>query len=324
MGQPISILDYAKKQWGADALVTKALSASNLSEGGALIPPDVASDIIPLLRPASAVDSLNPVFMPMPTGKIDVPKVTGGASASYIGENEDIPKTQQAFGMVSLVAKKLAALVPISNDLLLRTTGADTIVRDDTVASLAQRGDLAKIRGLGTEHSPRGLRYQAASGNIIPANATVNLANVTDDLKKVFNAIEATNAKMIRPAWILSPRSKNYLMFVRDSNGNLVWHDEMKGGTLLGFPFRVTTQIPNNLGSGTDESEVYFADFADVVVGETGSLRVDISTEAAYMESGSLKSAFSLDQTVVRVIQEHDLGVRYDGSIVVLTAVKWI
>ena len=39
--------------------------------------------------------------------------------------------------------------------------------------------------------------------------------------------------------------------------------------------------------------------------------------------SGTVQSAFDNDETVLRVIVEHDLAVRYDRAIAVIEAVKW-
>lgn len=324
-GRIISAVDFAAKAYGKDSPVVKALSATSFTEGGAIVPEEVAADIIPLLRPASVIYSLNPTIQPMPTGVYQMPKVSGGAAAEYIGENTNAPKTQPSFGGVRLSAKKLAALVPVSNDWLRRSSATgDSTMRDDLVGAVGQRGDLAFIRGAGSEYSPKGLRYQVHASNIIPANATVNLANVTTDLGKLVLALANANIRFLRPGWVMAPRTWNYLMTVRDGNGNYAFRDELMQGRLWGWPYKWTTQVPVNLGSGTDESELYLADFADVVVGETERLEITTSSEAAYNDGSNVQAAFSLDQTVVRAIVEHDLGIRQDYCIAVLTAVKWL
>jgi HK97 family phage major capsid protein len=83
-----------------------------------------------------------------------------------------------------------------------------------------------------------------------------------------------------------------------------------------------TSQIPRNLGAGT-ETELYFANFTDVVIGDATSILLDVSTEAAYHDGSSVVAAFSLDQTVVRAIFETDMQTRYPESIVLVTGVKW-
>jgi len=96
----------------------------------------------------------------------------------------------------------------------------------------------------------------------------------------------------------------------------------MNNGTLFGFPFRVSTQVPRNLGAGSN-TEIYFADYADVVLGETTQILLDVSSTAAYQSGASVKAAFSLDQTLIRAIVEVDLQVRHEESVVLVETVRW-
>jgi hypothetical protein len=96
----------------------------------------------------------------------------------------------------------------------------------------------------------------------------------------------------------------------------------MLRGTLWGFPFAVSTAVPTTLG-GETESEVYFADFADVVVGESQNLIVDSSQEASYWDGAVTQSAYSRDETIVRAIIEEDLAMRRDVAGAVLTGCTW-
>lgn len=305
-------------------IMQRALAAGSFADGGALIIGEVADGIVELLRPASVFRSLNPVNLPMNEGSITIRKLTGGATASYGEENEDATPSQQTTGNLVLTSKKLLTLVPVSNDLMRSpSAGADTMVRDDVVAAMAQRFDLAAIRGTGFSSTPKGLRYWAPAGNLLPANGTVNLANVTDDLRDLVLLLRSANVRMIRPGWIFSPRTELFLMTIRDGNGNYAFREEMMRGLFWGWPWKSTTQIPENLGGGGNESEIYLADWADVILGEQEGLMIDTSNEASYVESGTTKSAFSRDQTVVRAIQLHDTGMRHDASIAVMTAVLW-
>lgn len=316
--------EYASRRFGEDDIAYRALSVSNVDEGGALVPEPLSASVIELLRPMSAIRRLNPVMVPLVNGKLSLPKVTAGAVAQYIGENENAPKTQGSFGNVHLVFKKLAALVPISNDLIRHAPRSlEPMLRDDLSAGLATASDPKFIRGDGSQYAPKGLRSWAPAANVLTANGTVSLTNVTTDLGRLVLALEEADVRMIRPGWIFAPRTKHYLMTVRDGNGNFAFRDEMLGGTLWGWPFSTTTNVPKNLGGGADESEVYLADFADVVLGEAPNIGITASADAAYDDGGTVKAAFSLDQTVLRAIQEHDLVMRHDESVAVLTAVTW-
>lgn len=321
----MSPVEYARTVF-KDDLVARAMAAGLEASGGAWVPEEWASELIELLRPVSVIRAAGPVLMPIPNGNMTVPRISSGSNAHYVGENTDITSGDLGTNEVKLSAKKLAAIVPISNDLIrFSSYAADQVVRDDIVRAMAVAEDSAFIRGAGTAFTPKGLRNWALSANIIAANGTVNLANTITDANKAANALEGNNVRMIRPVWIMSPRTKNYLMNVTTTTGAFVWRDEMNGGKWQGYPYKVTNNIPNNLNTGTgSESELYLVDMADVVLGDVPGLMIDVSQEAVYTPDGTnLVSAFSRDQTVIRVIEQHDLAMRHDASVAVLTNILW-
>ena len=311
--------EYARTAW-KDERIAKALESGDEAAGGFLIKDAEDAGLIELLRPASVVRSLNPITVPLDTGTLTMPKMTSGSSGGWIGEGEAISLTQPEFGSIRLVAKKYASMVPISNDLLRRASrSVDMLVRDDLVDDIAQSTDLAMIRSDGTQGTPKGLKEFAST---ITANGTVTYDTVTSELGQCLQALGDANVRMRRPGWIIEWRTWRYLITLRDGNGNLIYKPEMDNGSLFGMPFRVTSQIPRNLGGGT-ETEVYFADFADVVLGEATSVLMDVSNTAAYQSGANIIASFSQDQTVIRAIVEMDLQVRHTESVVMIDTVKW-
>lgn len=316
--------EWALQIWGRDVTEALAIGTTTVSGGGAVVPPSFSAEIIELLRPASVILRAGPNRIGMPGGTITIPKMTAGSSAQYIGENVNIGATQPTYGNVVGTSKKLAAIVPVSNEWLDRSVpGADAMLRDDVVASLAQRADLEFLTGNGTQYTPKGLKYWVTAGNEFAANATFNQANALLDLGYAQQLLEEDNVRMLRPAWFFSPRTRYALAVLYSTNGVPVF-PEMGAGRLLGIPYYVSNQISSREGVGTDESQIFLVDMADVVVAEEGTLSIDTSAEAAYQNAeGTLVSAFSSDQTVVRVIHKHDLIVRHAESIVRIHTVKW-
>lgn len=306
----------------------RALAAGDGPAGGFAVADEWSQDIIEFLRPQSVVIKMGGPTLPMTTGTLRLPRISGGAVASYIGENVAAPKTQQTFGQVVANYKKLAALVPISNDLLrYASPNAEGMIRGDLVSAMAQRADLAAIRDNGTASTPKGIRFWAPASGVIAAQTGQTLSNVISDLGKLVVQLRVNNVRFLNPGWLLAPRIWNFLLTVTNTNGFYVFRDEMLSkGTLWGFPFQVTSQIPVNLtdvSAGTAGSEVYLADFADVVICQATQLLVDSSTEAAYVDGSNTNAAFSLDQMVIRTILEHDIVSRHDFSIAVLTGMTW-
>lgn len=329
-GIPVTPADYAKRHFGERDEVTKALTSTDFSAGGALTSTPFAAEFIDLLREASVVRRLGARTVPMPNGSLAIRKLVAGGTGGWIGESGTagrMPNTQQQVGVLQLVKKKLGAQTIVSNDLL-RTAdvSADQIVRDDLRASIGLSEDLAFIRGTGTAFTPKGLRYFAPTANpdhVNAANGTVNLANVTSDLGSLVLKLRRAKVQFVTPAWLMAPGSWNYLMTVRDGNGNFAFREEMMAGRLWGWPFGVTTQIPENLGGGSNESEVYLVDMANAIIGETLQLELVASSEAAYHDGTNVQAAFSQDETVIRAIREVDFGMRHDESVAVLTGVTW-
>lgn len=310
-----------------DYRVAANLEAQNFAAAGFLIGENMSSDFIDVLRPASVVRSLNPTLGVLVGGVLTARKRTGSATASYIGESAKIPVSKPKGGHVRWTAKKLVAMVALSNDLLRagNSLRADEWVRDDMVQVVARKEDISFIRSLGTEYTPTGLRYHAPAANVIAAQAAPDLTKVTTDLGKLRLALKNANVPMLRCGFIFTPRTENYLMNLRDGNGNFAFRAEMLTGKLDGHPYRTTTQIPDNLGGGGNESEIYFADFSEIVIADAPTIGIEFSTEASYDDgTGTQVSTFQNDEALVRVIEEHDLKPRHAEAIAVLTGVIWI
>ena len=330
-----SAAKYVQRSFG-DAEVAKALNTAGVSTGGALIPQNFIPDLIELLRARVVVRKLNPMIVPMPGGNATVPRLAAGATAAYQGELDDIGVSQQTFDDVQLNAKKLTALVPVSNDLIRRAPiGVEAIVRDDLVETLARREDIAFLRGDGSGNSPIGLLNLAAADNklLVAPFADQQPATLTNTAIGVVQGMllqmEMNMCRMARPAWIMSPQVKWFLYGLRDGVGNFIFKDEMDTGKLRGIPLETSQQLPTNLLTGDSPgtpngSEIFLVDFADVVLGETFNITVDASDVAAYKDGGgNMVSAYQRDQTLFRVISEHDLNLRHQASVTVALAPAW-
>jgi HK97 family phage major capsid protein len=293
------------------------------TKGGYLVDQIYSRDFVDVLRPRVVIRSMGARTIPMPEGNFNQRKKTAGSTASYIGERVPVPTTDVTVGQIAMSAKKLAALVPITNQLIRRATiGVEAMVRDDLTEAVALKEDQQFLRGAGSATAPTGLLNLVPAGQKITANATINLANVSNDLAKLELAVLEKDIPMTSPGYIMSYRTKKFLENLRDGNGNKAF-PELAQNLLNGYRVAATTSVPNNLGGATDESEIYFGDFAQFMIGDTMSVVIASSSEAAYEDAGTMRSAFSNDETLIRIITEHDTQIRYDAAFAVLTGVKW-
>lgn len=321
-----AVSDYAEKTWGSSFALQ---AAENMQEsvdvqGGFLVNEDYSNDLIDVLRPAVAVRRMGAVPAPMPNGNMTMRKKTGTTSAQWVGERKPIMPSAPTVGVLKLSAKKLAGLVPIANDLLrFNSISSDAMVRDDIVTEMSVAEDQTFLRGAGSEFSPIGLRYMASAANIIAASAVVSVQSVRNELSKLRLGLSRNNVPMRRCGYIINPTLKEFLEQLQISTGALAF-PEISQGRIGSYPFTESTSVPDNLGDAGNQSEIYFADFSQIMIGDAVQTTLAVSTEASYVDSeGETRSAFQNDETLVRVIEHVDIGTRYDSAISVLTGAAW-
>lgn len=294
--------------------------------GGALVPENLSSDFIELLRPRSIVRSLGARVVPLPNGNLTIPRHTGGAISGYKAENEPRNSSTPTLDDVKLSAKTQMTIVPISNELIGKAgRNVESIFLNDMLSATATRQDKAFLRDDGTNNTPMGLQKTATdAGRLVPFTGDKADIKIVDAfLDSLVLSLEESDSAMVTPGWGLAPRTAMFLSGLQYANGNKAY-PEMAQGLLKGYPFGKTTNIPVNLGVGTSFSEIYFADFNDVLIGESDDMSIDFSREATYANaSGTLVSAYSNNQSVLRLVTGNDIGFRHLEGLVVGTDISF-
>lgn len=304
----------------------KALSATSPSDGGYLVPEVYANEIIELLYPATVIYDLGARRLGMDNGNLNIPKLTTGTRATFIGENRKIPSSSPKTGNLKLSAKKLTALVPTSNDLLRSTSfDNDVIVGQDVTKQMALGVDWGAFFGTGDEFQPLGLFNNKGVKNINVSGIGELYSSDKGDLTAMFpNFMVAlvlkNNVYADALGFVFNTSVEQYFKSLRDNVGGFIFADEMNAQkTLAGYRYRTTNIIQT---SDKGLTNIAFGNWNDLVIGEQGALEIDTSREAAWTdETGKLVSAFENDQTLVRAINHVDTGLRHDESFVVATGV---
>ena len=315
--------------------MAKALAEATPSAGGYLVPGEIASEVLMLLRARSAVMRMGPTIVPV-AKELSVSNLASGASTGYVAENTRIPVSEQTFGQTVLLRPKaLAALVLVSNRLLRdasESPDVDRVIRTDLAEVLALRADLAFLRGTGAGSEPLGISNMTGL-TPGPDLGPDGDAPDYDLLMDVVAAMREQNAPFLNPGFIFHPRLLSTLEKMKDAEGRylaegglLTFDPTGGGGTLLGFRFATTTQIPISLttGTSTDTTEIYFSsDWQECWIGENEDFAIAVSGEAAYSPDGTTwNSAFQQNQTLFRATTHHDIGLRRPGLFTVVEGVK--
>lgn len=301
-----------KKLVGA---MEKALSVTSPADGGFLVPEVLANEVIPLLYAKTVVMESGARKLDMPNGNLSIPRLQGGSTSYYQGENRPATKSQQKLENLTLRSKKLTTLVPTSNDLIRNASvSADAIVRDDMMQSMRLKMDWAGLYGTGTEYTPLGIKNTPGISKL-----DVGAIIGADDPAIMRAVLKSKNLPMGSVGWVFNSTIEGILYNLKTTAGAYIYRDEMNAGKLLGYPYLTTEQIP--VGSDNHgKSDIFFGDWSEFIVGEEVAFEMSASTEATYDDgTGTLVSAYSNDQTVIKVLAKHDFGLRHAPAFLVYT-----
>ncbi|OIQ32311.1 MAG: phage capsid protein [Alphaproteobacteria bacterium MedPE-SWcel] len=304
--------------------ISAALSGASESAGGVTLPRPQAQQVIGLLRPRVTVRASGARLHDMPAGELRNARQATPASAAYGAENAAMVESEPTFDKVEEKFRKLTSLVPVGNSLLRHSTASIAMmVRDSIILEMGLKNDLAFLRFDGTGNLPKGLRQWVLAANWQAAVGS-DPAVVEAAIRRIKSRVEDANVAMVSPGWIMRASAKNFLASLRWANGFKVFPSIDDSGTLHGYPIRTTSQIPDNLGVGGDETEIYFADFAEIMIGDAMQITFGSSSEASYVnQAGDTVSAFQRDLTLMRAIAEHDMAPMHDEAIAGLNGVGW-
>jgi len=328
-----AISDVARELESAgklDGFVSKALVEGSFADGGSTVAPEIMAGFIELLRAALVLKQLGMGILPMAKNELLWNRQNAAATATYRGELVAILSSQLKTGMLKLQARELNALTIVSNNLL--NDGGpliDMMVRDDIVAVMALRCDLAGIRGDGANDTPKGLRYLCdQTSNVVAstqADTTPTFQEIDADFAKLFRRVKAVNGVIRKPGIIITPTVEEALLNVSTQFGVYPYRDQMLSqGKIRNAPYVTTSQVPDNLGDDGDESEVYLADFAEFYMGENEDFSIESSREATVTDlDGTSINAFQQGVTAIKSTARHDFGLRHKEKAAVLTGVKW-
>jgi len=269
-----------------NAPVLKALSEGTASDGGYLFPDEFRAELIrdiqesPRMRNEVKVIPMKRDIMNMPTLE-DRPLVT------WTEENAVKSTTTAHFGQKTLTAKKMAAILYASDELVADSEYFDVVnmiiglfseaIGDEEDRVITAGNDSTQPMGYSVGVGTSGIKERTCSGNL----SFDNLINLEYDLPGKYNQ----NAK-----FYVNRNNIRELRLLKDNDGRYLWSDPVAVGqpaTFHGFP----VVEDNNLA----ESKIYFGDLKRAYyLGDRQQMSVKVSNDT--------ETAFTKDQTAIRVV----------------------
>ena len=248
----------------------KALNVGTATAGGHTVATTLAiGSFIDILRNAMVIDKLGVTTLTGLVGNLDIPKQTGGATAYWVGEGEDVTASAQTFGQVQMNPKTVGAYTDITRRMLLQSSlDAESFVQRDLATTLGLAIQQAAINGSGENGEPSGLLKLLTASVVGGTNgAAPTFAHMVD----LETAVSVGNADVGTLGYLTNSKVRGKLKKTETfstTNGQPVW----VGNEVNGYSAKVTNAVPSNLtkGSATACSPILFGNWSDLVIGMWG------------------------------------------------------
>lgn len=301
--------EYIKAVFNQDSAQVKALSEGTAADGGYLVPEVFASEII-RLTPNYGVIRRNARNYPVSGAgfKTHLPTI-GNVSVNRVGEKAAIPSSQPTTGQTSITIKKVAGLVPMSNELLkdanVDTVSILTALFAEALAKYEDEwGFLGKAAGEGV--------FQHASVPVVTmASTNTTYAKVTED--NLIDMLDQIDESALPGAkWYMSFSVFNALRKLEDSTGQKLIQSPTAGqpATLWNLPIEFVRVLPKTTdGSQTGTKFLAVGDLNYMLFADKKEYSMDISQEATIKDTDGTTpiNLFEQDMSAVRVIERIDI-----------------
>ncbi|MBT9154932.1 MAG: hypothetical protein DDT39_01618 [Firmicutes bacterium] len=189
--------------------------------------------------------------------------------------------------------------------MLQSSIDVDNFVRSDLATVLALAIDLAALHGTGVANQPRGIANTTGIGVVIGGvnGAVPTWANVVG----LETAAAILNADVGSLSYITNARVRGRMKTtqkVATTDSVMLW--ETNVSPLNGYPVHVTNQVRSDLtrGTGTGLSAIFFGNWADLLIGQWGTLDILVDPYTGGT-SGTVR---------VIALQDVDVAVRQPAS----------
>lgn len=250
-----------------DVMQKRVLEVGTFTGAGALVgTTDGGQPLIDLLRNNMIASQLGVTMLSGLSGDVDIPRQTGGGTASWLAEGATLSRADQTVGQLSLRPHRLSAATAFSKQLLAQSSpDVEGFVRNDLMTVIALAKDLAITSGTGVSGQPQGIIN--TSGLSTAATHTAAGTFTWGQALDYESQVESNNALGNSMAYLMYAPAKKTAKetFIDSGSGLRVWGPDNR---INGYPAYSTNQLSAGAGG------CMFGDWSKVIVGDWDGMDV--------------------------------------------------
>ncbi|MHA6644536.1 phage major capsid protein [Mesorhizobium sp. A623] len=271
-------------------LETRAQTVGTPSAGGYTVATNLGG-MIDRLRPAMAIQGLGATVIGGLVGNLDLPRLTGGPSSSWIAEDGTSTASDATFDKISMSPKTVTGEMYLSRRLVLQNSVAlEDVLRRDLGFVLAQALDSAAIKGGGV-NEPKGITNKLAQD----ATAETEITDIAADLIAALEIDDVTGTA----AFLTNPKVMAAVRKLKDTTDrNISVADIFHQQAVV-----ATNQVATITGT-PDTNPIIFGHWSDLIVGYWSGVDI-LANPYSDANKGGLRLHAFLDA---------DIAIRHDES----------
>lgn len=238
--------------------VMNALQIGTDSEGGYLAPDEYQKTLVQALEEENIFRKFAHVISTS-SGERKIPVVSSKGTASWIEEEAAYTESDDAFGLVSIGAHKLATMIKVSEELLNDSVfDVPAYIAGEFARRIGAAEEAAFFTGDGS-NKPTGI-LAATGGADLGVTAAAADKITADELIDLFYSLRAPYRR--KAVWMLNDSTVKAIRKLKNTTGDYLWQPSLVAGTpdtILGRPVYTSACMP---ALAADNKAIAFGDFS--------------------------------------------------------------
>jgi len=289
-----------------DTVTLKALttSSSDTPKAGYLIPTELQKEILRIAAGEYGVARKEMRYLPFtgPGNTRQIPTLGTSVSVSWVNESSEKPGVQPLFGLVNQTLKKLAAIVPLTEELLEDSAiNLTQLIATLFAEAISKAEDDAFFAGTG---SPWTGILNNGSVNVVNMGTGEGFSAMTAD--DLLDMIDKTPSGMLQGSKFYMNRTiLSVIRKLKDTSNQYIYQNPGGGlpATVWNYPVVTCDAFPGITATAASKTFVLFGNLQKAaVLGDKQEMRVMLLDQATITDTDG--------QTVINLAQQDMIGIR--------------
>jgi len=253
------------------------------SEAADIVATELRDDMfIESLREEAVVLGMGVTVLPGLVGNVEIPRELTNPAFYWVAEDAEPTEGDYTLDKISLSYKTVAGRIPFTRQAGKTTTpGIEGLLTRSIRKGLAIAIDQTLINGPGSGGEPEGILNASGIGSVT-TSGTLTREHLFDLEEDLANA----NASTSGAQGLTNTHGKRVLLTTKTDAGSGLFvgsrGDNGSVDTDVGN-FKISNNVPNNLGVGTDKTAIIYGNFSSLHVGMWGGVELirDTATKVA-------------------------------------------